>query len=46
LIITYQIINCLMKSLFSKVTQFFKREWFLLFMLAAISVIIFLFEVL
>jgi hypothetical protein len=35
-----------MKSFFEKITLFLKREWFLLFMLAAIALIIFLFEVL
>jgi hypothetical protein len=35
-----------MKSLFERITQFVKKEWFLLIMLGAISLIFFLFEVL
>lgn len=33
-----------MKTVFNKVVSFFKREWFLLIMLAAIALIIMLFE--
>lgn len=33
-----------MKSVFEKITRFFKKEWFLLVMVLAIAVIIFLFE--
>lgn len=35
-----------MKPVFDKITQFLKKEWFLLVMLTAITVIIFLFELL
>ena len=33
-----------MKTLLSKIAHFFKREWFLLVMLATIALIFFLFE--
>lgn len=33
-----------MKTVFSKVVSFFKREWFLLIMIAAIALIIMLFD--
>ncbi len=35
-----------MKPVYEKITDFLKREWFLLVMLCTISLIFFLFEVL
>jgi hypothetical protein len=35
-----------MKTLFQGIANFFKKQWFLLVMVAAISIIIMLFEVL
>jgi len=35
-----------MKTLFQSIANFFKKQWFLLVMVAAIALIIFLFEIL